>query len=106
MVDKEIGSPFVIPAIYQPASCIPLEIWKASPSTSNWNEQAHRNVNRDGTRLTLLAAIMRGMQYDERALASIKLFASSRVTRLGPITNVQAVLFYDKVMTFSSITIN
>ncbi|KAF8479881.1 hypothetical protein JB92DRAFT_2767137, partial [Gautieria morchelliformis] len=71
--DKTVSSPFVIPAIYQPASKIPLAIWQASPSTSNGNEQAHRNVNRDGTHLTLLAAIMCGLQYDEHAVAALQL---------------------------------
>jgi len=61
--DKEDAG-FVIPAIYRPESKIPLEIWQAAPSTTNGNEQAHRNINRDGTRLTLLAAMMRGLQYD------------------------------------------
>ncbi|KIJ41602.1 hypothetical protein M422DRAFT_255217 [Sphaerobolus stellatus SS14] len=32
-------SPFAFAALYQPASQIPLEIWRASPSTSNGNEQ-------------------------------------------------------------------
>ncbi|KAF8489146.1 hypothetical protein JB92DRAFT_2620614, partial [Gautieria morchelliformis] len=77
--DKEIGSPFVIPAIYQPESHIPLAIWKACPSTSNGNEQAHRNVNRDGTGLTLLAAIMRGMHYHKRAMATVDLMHSSGI---------------------------
>ncbi|KAF8493136.1 hypothetical protein JB92DRAFT_2835234 [Gautieria morchelliformis] len=71
--DKTVSSPFVIPAIYQPASKIPLAIWQASPSMSNKNEQANRNVNRDGMRLTLLAAIMHGLQYDEHAVAALQL---------------------------------
>lgn len=79
MHDKEIGSQFVIPAIYQPASHIPLDIWQACPSTSNGNEQAHRNVNRDGTGLTLLAAIMRGMHYDKRAMAAVDLMHCSGI---------------------------
>ena len=29
----------------------PLEIWKASPSTTNGNEQAHQNINHDGVNL-------------------------------------------------------
>ncbi|KAF8577155.1 hypothetical protein K439DRAFT_1534318 [Ramaria rubella] len=73
MNDKEIGSPFVIPAIYQPASKIPLEIWQSAPSTSNGNEQAHRNINRDGTGLMLLAAIMQGLQYDVCTVRSVGL---------------------------------
>ncbi|KAG1727710.1 hypothetical protein EDB19DRAFT_1857471 [Suillus lakei] len=70
--DKETAK-FVLPAIYRPMSLIPLYIWKASPSTTNGNEQAHRNVNRDGINLTLLAGIMRGYQYDVRAMSSIDL---------------------------------
>ncbi|KAF8589316.1 hypothetical protein K439DRAFT_1405257 [Ramaria rubella] len=56
MNDKEVGSLFVIPAVYQPASQIPLAIWQAAPSTSNGNEQAHRNVNR--TRLPAESTII------------------------------------------------
>ncbi|KAF7333761.1 hypothetical protein MVEN_02332800 [Mycena venus] len=57
--DKQVGSKFALPALYQPASLIPLEIWKSAPSTMNGNEQAHRNINRDGVNLTMLGAIMR-----------------------------------------------
>ncbi|KAF8522905.1 hypothetical protein BU17DRAFT_44275 [Hysterangium stoloniferum] len=56
--DKEAASGFISAGIYQPLSKIPLEIWKASPSTSNGNEQAHRNINRDGIKLTMLVGIM------------------------------------------------
>jgi hypothetical protein len=72
-LQDKLTSKFYIPAIYQPASNIPLDIWQAAPSTSNGNEQAHRNINRDGTGLTLLAAIMRGLQYDTRAETSLAL---------------------------------
>jgi len=48
---------FVIAALYWPESKIPLEMWNAAPSTSNRNEQAHRNANQDGIKLTLLAAL-------------------------------------------------
>ncbi|KAF8576151.1 hypothetical protein K439DRAFT_1623060 [Ramaria rubella] len=70
--DKEPASGFSFAAIYQPASKIPLDVWKASPSTSNGNEQSHHNVNRDGTKLTMLAGIMRGMQYDSRAMRGLE----------------------------------
>ncbi|KAI5985826.1 hypothetical protein F5J12DRAFT_728973 [Pisolithus orientalis] len=49
---------FGLKEIYRPVSLIPEEIWKASPMTTNGNEQAHRNVNCDGTNLTLLGGIM------------------------------------------------
>ncbi|KAG1814626.1 uncharacterized protein BJ212DRAFT_1242882, partial [Suillus subaureus] len=62
--DKIEGTKFTLPALYQPNSLIPLEIWKALPTTTNSNEQAHRNVNRDGVGLTLLGGIMRGFHYD------------------------------------------
>lgn len=61
----------MIPALYQPRSLIPPYVWKASPSTTNGNEQAHRNVNRDGIGLTLLAGIMRGQQCDMRTISGI-----------------------------------
>ena len=39
--DKLNSTPFALPGLYQPASLIPLSIWKACPSTTNGNEQAH-----------------------------------------------------------------
>jgi hypothetical protein len=72
LMDKE-NSKFALPALYQPLSLIPPYIWKASPSTTNGNEQAHRNVNRDGVGLTLLAGIMRGYQYNFRTMSSMDL---------------------------------
>jgi len=70
--DKK-SSPFVIPAIYRPASKIPLEVWQAAPWTTNGNEQAHRSINRDGIGLSVVAAGNFGLQYDSRMLSSIKL---------------------------------
>lgn len=72
--DKIEGTKFALPALYQPNSLIPLEIWKASPTTTNGNEQAHRNINRDGVGLTLLGGIMRGFHYDENISTSLDLF--------------------------------
>ncbi|KAF9472113.1 hypothetical protein BDN70DRAFT_909218 [Pholiota conissans] len=77
--DKQKGSKFAIPAIYQPASFIPHVIWKASPSSSNGNEQSHRNVNRDGVGLTILGGIMRGMQFDARIEAGRELFKTTGI---------------------------
>ncbi|KAF8811809.1 hypothetical protein BYT27DRAFT_7208190 [Phlegmacium glaucopus] len=78
--DKQTSSKFILPAIYQPYSLIPLEFWKAAPSTSNGNEQAHRSINRDGVNLTMLSGIMRGMQYDRRMMASLELHSSLGIT--------------------------
>ena len=77
--DKRVTNKFAIPALYQPASLIPLGVWRASPSTTNGNEQAHRNINRDGVNLTVLGGIMRGMQYDHRAAASLDLHATQGI---------------------------
>ncbi|KAF8574781.1 hypothetical protein K439DRAFT_1624082 [Ramaria rubella] len=63
--NKESAGGFALAALYQPLSKIPMDIWRASPSTPNGNEQAHRSINRDG--------IMRGMQYDSRAMSGIEL---------------------------------
>ncbi|KAG2132229.1 hypothetical protein BD769DRAFT_1309396, partial [Suillus cothurnatus] len=62
--DKLDGMKFALPALYQPMSLIPLTIWKASPSTTNGNEQAHHNAYHEGVHLTLLAGIMKGMKFD------------------------------------------
>ncbi|KAF9221241.1 hypothetical protein BS17DRAFT_653561, partial [Gyrodon lividus] len=65
--DKETAK-FMIPALYQPCSLIPLYIWKASPSTTNGNEQSHRNANCNGIGLILLAGIMHGQQCNIQVL--------------------------------------
>ncbi|KAF8573323.1 hypothetical protein K439DRAFT_1559053 [Ramaria rubella] len=70
--DKESSLGFALAALYQPVSKIPIDVWKASPSTSNGNEQAHHSVNCDGVKLTMLAGIMRGMQYDSQAMAGLE----------------------------------
>ncbi|KAK6988958.1 hypothetical protein R3P38DRAFT_2471187, partial [Favolaschia claudopus] len=77
--DKRIGSKFALAAMYQPASLIPLELWKSAPSTTNGNEQAHRNINRDGVNLTILGGIMRGMQYDARAMEALQLHSAQGI---------------------------
>ncbi|KAF8587656.1 hypothetical protein K439DRAFT_1407319 [Ramaria rubella] len=71
---------FAIVALYQPASKILIEIWKASPSTSNSNEQAHRNLNHDRIKLTMLVGIMRGMQYDSHAMSGLTLLCTYSIS--------------------------
>lgn len=73
--DKLSSSPFAFPAIYRPNSHIPLDVWRAGPESTNGNEQAHRNIYRDGTGLTMLAAIMRGLQYDRRIQQSMEVYS-------------------------------
>ncbi|KIJ44892.1 hypothetical protein M422DRAFT_251516 [Sphaerobolus stellatus SS14] len=77
--DKQEGSPFALPALYQPLSKIPLDIWKVSLTTLNGNEQAHRSINRDGAKLTMLAGIMNGMQYDARAMRDLFVLLEYRI---------------------------
>ncbi|KAF8584190.1 hypothetical protein K439DRAFT_1660868 [Ramaria rubella] len=77
--NKESAGGFALAALYQPLSKIPMDIWKASPSTSNGNEQAHHSINCDGVRLTMLADIMRGMQYDSRVMSGIKLLCKQGI---------------------------
>lgn len=77
--DKLEGSKFALPALYQPASRIPIDIWRGTSNNTNGNEQSHRNAYRDGKNLLPLAGVMRSMQYDWRALAGIALFQSSGI---------------------------
>ncbi|KIK44261.1 hypothetical protein CY34DRAFT_80290 [Suillus luteus UH-Slu-Lm8-n1] len=74
--DKLVTNKFVLAAIYRPASLIPEVIWRACPSTTNGNEQAHRSANRDSVNLTLLGGIMRGRDFDERAARSMEVHSS------------------------------
>ncbi|KAK7032946.1 hypothetical protein R3P38DRAFT_2773440 [Favolaschia claudopus] len=55
------------------------KLWKSAPSTTNGNEQAHRNINRDGVNLTILGGIMRGMQYDARAMEALQLHSAQGI---------------------------
>ncbi|KAG2034401.1 hypothetical protein BDR03DRAFT_965204, partial [Suillus americanus] len=62
-------------------------VWRACPATMNGNEQAHRNVNRDGVNLTLLGGIMRGPAFDDRAAQSIDDWALALVICRGVTQN-------------------
>ncbi|KIO26910.1 hypothetical protein M407DRAFT_7585 [Tulasnella calospora MUT 4182] len=79
LYDKEVSSPFALPALYQPRSRIPLERWLAARSTTNGIEQTHHNYNIDGINLTLLGGIMHGFQYDARALSRQDLAVSTLI---------------------------
>ncbi|KAG8878220.1 hypothetical protein FRB97_002678, partial [Tulasnella sp. 331] len=81
LYDKTTGSPFAIPALYQPRSKISLEDWRASRSSSNGVEQKHMDVNRNGKGLTLLGGVMHGFQYDAQALDAIKEHIETQVHR-------------------------
>jgi hypothetical protein len=63
--DKLNSTKFALPAIYRPSSLILLHLWRASPATTNGNEQAHHNAYHEGVHLTLLADLMKGMRFDK-----------------------------------------
>jgi hypothetical protein len=63
-------------ALYRPTSFITEDIWRACLATTNGNEQAHCNVNRNGVNLTLLSGIMRGRAFDDRAAQGIDVHVS------------------------------
>ena len=71
--DKIEGTKFALPALYFPLSLIPSDVWQACPTTTNGNEQSHRNINWDGTNLTVLGGIMHAQEYDDRMEASINI---------------------------------
>ncbi|KAJ7240292.1 hypothetical protein C8J57DRAFT_1085939 [Mycena rebaudengoi] len=77
--DKQVGTKFALPALYQPLSLILQEIWKAAPATTNGHEQAHRNVNYDGEDLTMLGGIIRGMRHDFRTMDALALHSSEGI---------------------------
>ncbi|KIJ29832.1 hypothetical protein M422DRAFT_268703 [Sphaerobolus stellatus SS14] len=72
--DKLSAENSLLAAIYCPLSKIPVEVWKASPNTTNGNEQSHRNIYCDGRTMLLVPGAMCGFQYDSRSMVSLKLF--------------------------------
>ncbi|KAF8573475.1 hypothetical protein K439DRAFT_1375347 [Ramaria rubella] len=78
--NKESACGFAIAALYQPASKILIEIWKASPLISNGNEQVHCNINHDEIKLTMLAGIMWGMQYDSHAMSGLEFLCTYSIS--------------------------
>ncbi|KIJ30983.1 hypothetical protein M422DRAFT_267398 [Sphaerobolus stellatus SS14] len=55
--DKLVADRYALTGICCQMSLIPVESWKAGPNTTNGNEQAHRDANRDGIRLSLFLLI-------------------------------------------------
>ncbi|OJA11407.1 hypothetical protein AZE42_12484 [Rhizopogon vesiculosus] len=55
--------------------------------TTNRNEQAHRNINRDGGGLTLLGGLMRRFHYGENLTASLDIFGISSSDHLSTHTH-------------------
>ncbi|KIJ42824.1 hypothetical protein M422DRAFT_253914 [Sphaerobolus stellatus SS14] len=56
--DKLAAGGCMLAAVYHPASQIPVDVWKASPNTTNGNRVFH--------------GAMRGFQYDPRAMVTLK----------------------------------
>ncbi|KIJ36290.1 hypothetical protein M422DRAFT_261437 [Sphaerobolus stellatus SS14] len=74
MKDKLSADKSILAAIYRPESKIPLDIWKASPNTTNGNEQAHCNIYRDGIKMSLVPGAIRSFQFDSRSMVTLELF--------------------------------
>ncbi|KIJ51998.1 hypothetical protein M422DRAFT_243573 [Sphaerobolus stellatus SS14] len=70
--DKLAAGGCMLAAVYRPASQIPVDVWKASPNTTNGNEQSHHNIYHDGRKLSLVPGALRGFQYDHRAMVTLK----------------------------------
>ncbi|KIJ26888.1 hypothetical protein M422DRAFT_271984 [Sphaerobolus stellatus SS14] len=77
---KEAADSWALAAIYRPKSKIPVHIWEAAPSTSNGDEQAHRNINREGTKLAIVAGILFGQGVDFRQLEGIGMLLTHGIT--------------------------
>jgi len=65
---------------------MPLDVWKASPNTTNGNEQSHRNVNRDGVKLVPIAGALLSKAYDQRSLTSIKVFEEDGINTCNQVS--------------------
>ena len=70
--DKLATEGCMLAAVYRPASQIPVEVWKASPSTTNSNELSHCDIYHAGQKLSLVPGAMRGFQYDHWAMVTLK----------------------------------
>ncbi|KAL6304684.1 hypothetical protein BKA93DRAFT_732739 [Sparassis latifolia] len=79
LTDKE-KTPFAWAAIYRPKSLISRERWLAAPPDTNSNEQGHRDINRDGVQLSLLAGVEIGSRYDGRAMSAYRLHQHEQVS--------------------------
>lgn len=60
-------------------SRIPKAIWLTTPSSTNIGEAAHRDIQREGVKLTLLGAILRGNAHDRNVRRSREAFEQTRV---------------------------
>ncbi|KAF8592569.1 hypothetical protein K439DRAFT_1324584 [Ramaria rubella] len=56
--NKHSAGGFALAALYQPASKIPIEVWKAFAFNLKRQRTSTRSINRDGVKLTMLAGIM------------------------------------------------
>ncbi|CAI2182340.1 10606_t:CDS:2, partial [Funneliformis geosporum] len=64
LTDK--NTPWVLSAISSAFTKIDFEIWNTSRNNTNVNKSAHHNINLDRTSLSLLAAIKKAEEFDNR----------------------------------------
>lgn len=69
----------MIPAMHGAESCIPELIWKSTPPSTNLGEAAHRDIQIEGTHLSLLAAVITGRGHDLRVRESFHALEQNRV---------------------------
>ncbi|KIJ53896.1 hypothetical protein M422DRAFT_242163 [Sphaerobolus stellatus SS14] len=74
--DKLAADGFALAGMYRPKSKIPLDIWQAAPNTTNGNEQAHRNINRRGTKQSLFAGLVHGLHHDTAAMVGVQVLVT------------------------------
>ncbi|RIB09087.1 hypothetical protein C2G38_297643 [Gigaspora rosea] len=56
-----------------------IDTWNQTPNNTNANESAHANINQDGQSLSLLAAIYRGSDFDQRQWHAAKTYEQYNV---------------------------
>lgn len=88
LANKEMADGLLLAGAYGARSWIDLDDWLAAPDDTNGVEQSHRDIYRDGTQLSLVAALMYGMQFDRRAEEALRNFEASGVRHSDTISNV------------------
>ncbi|CAI2174121.1 17877_t:CDS:2, partial [Funneliformis geosporum] len=81
LTDK--NTPWVLSAISSAFTKMDFEIWNTSRNNTNVNESAHHNINLDGTSLSLLAAIKKAEEFDNREWNAASNFEKYNVSTSG-----------------------
>ncbi|CAG8811264.1 18838_t:CDS:2, partial [Gigaspora rosea] len=71
---KDKYKPWILAGLSSAFTKMNVDIWKKTPFNTNVSESAHANINQDGRSLSLLAAIHRGDDFDQRQWDSAKTY--------------------------------